>query len=312
MTPVVNVVLPVFALILVGYLAGRFRLLGDASSDALNRFVYYVALPAMFFASLARLKPQEIFDLPFLAAYAGGQLAVFAAAFALARLLYRHESSEAGLFAMGGVFGNSGYMGIPLALVAFGPAGTLPAILATVFMTVMIIPIVTALIETDPRRRSRDTHPLRDAVAAMLRSPLVMSAVGGIAWSLTGLGVPKPLGTFLDLLGAAAGPCALFAIGLFLVGKPVRQDLGEVGAMVAVKLFVHPLVTWILAFHIFDVDPAWATVAVVMAALPAGANCFVVAQRYDVYTARASSGILLSTLASVVTLSILFSYWVGQ
>ncbi len=311
MAPVVNVILPVFALILVGYLAGRFRLLGDASSEALNRFVYYVALPAMFFASLARLEPEEIFDIPFLAAYGGGQLAVFAVAFVLARLFYRHGSSDASLFAMGGVFGNSGYMGIPLALIAFGPAGTLPAIIATVFATIVIIAIVTALIEIDPRRRSGDRHPLRDAARAVFQSPLVMSAIGGIVWSLTGLGVPKPLGTFLDLLGAAAGPCALFAIGLFLVGKPVRRDLGEVGAMVAVKLVVHPLVTWVLAFHVFAVDPAWATVAVVTAALPAGANCFVVAQRYDVYVARASGGILLSTLVSVATLSILFSYWVG-
>ena len=312
MAPVVNVVLPVFALILVGYLAGRFRLLGDASSEALNRFVYYVALPAMFFASLARLQPREIFDIPFLAAYGGGQMAVFAAAFVLARLLHRHGSSEASLFAMGGVFGNSGYMGIPLALIAFGPAGALPAIIATVFKTIVIIAVVTVLIETDPRRRSGDRHPLRDAAHAVFRSPLVMSAVGGILWSVTGLGVPKPLGTFLDLLGAAAGPCALFAIGLFLVGKPVRRDLGEVGAMVTVKLIVHPLVTWVLAFHVFDVEPTWASVAVVMAALPAGANCFVIAQRYGVYIARASSGILLSTLASVVTLSILFSYWIGQ
>ncbi|MEK7820878.1 MAG: AEC family transporter [Pseudomonadota bacterium] len=312
MAPVVNVVFPVFALILVGYLAGRFRLLGDASSEALNRFVYYVALPAMFFASLARLRPAEIFDLPFIAAYGGGQIAVFVAAFVAARWLFRHGSSEASLFAMGGVFGNSGYMGIPLALIAFGPEGTLPAILATVFKSTVTIAAVTILIETDPRRRTGDSHALRDAAGAVFRSPLVMSAVGGILWSLTGFGVAKPVGAFLDLLAAAAGPCALFAIGLFLVGKPVRQGLGEVGTITAVKLILHPLVTWVLAFHVFVVDPTWAVVAVVMAALPAGANCFVIAARYNVFTARASGTILLSTLVSVVTLSILFSFWIGQ
>ncbi|MBM3564829.1 MAG: AEC family transporter [Alphaproteobacteria bacterium] len=309
MAPVVNVVLPVFALILVGYLAGRFRLLGDASTEALNRFVYYFALPAMFFAALSRMNPAEIFDPAFLAAYGGGELAVFAAAMLWGRLAFRHGLSEASLFAMGGVFGNTGYMGVPLALLAFGPAGALPAIIATVFKTTVIIALVTILIEIDPRRRRPESHVLADAANAVLRSPLVMSAAGGILWSLIGLEFPKPIAAFLDLLGAAAGPCALFAIGLFLVGKPIRKEMGEIGAMTVIKLAVHPLVTWVLAFHVFAVDPVWATVAVVMAALPAGANCFVVAQRYDIYVARASGGVLLSTLFSVITLSALFSYW---
>jgi hypothetical protein len=312
MTPIVNVVLPVFALILAGYAAGRLRWLGEASSDALNRFVYYCALPALFFGSLARMDPARIFDPMFLAAYGGGMLAVYAAALALARVVFKNGPAEASLFAMGGIFANSGYMGIPLALVAFGPAGTLPAIVATVFMSITIVAIVTVLIETDPRRRTEGTRVARDAAFAVFRSPLVMPAFLGVLWSLTGWGLPKPVVTFTDLLGAAAGPCALFAIGLFLVGKPIRQDLGEVGAMVAVKLLVHPFVTWVLAFHVFAVEPQWATVAVVMAALPSGANCFVVAQHYGVYVQRASSGILISTLASVVTVSLLFSFWVGN
>ena len=311
MTPVVNVVLPVFALILVGYAAGRFRLLGEASSEALNRFVYYCALPALFFGSLARMDPARIFDPAFLAAYGGGMLAVYAAALIFARVVFKNGPAEASLFAMGAIFANSGYLGIPLALVAFGQAGTLPAIVATVFMTITIVAIVTVLIETDPRRRTEGSRVARDAALAVLRSPLVMSALVGVMWSLTGLGLPKPVATFLDLLGAAAGPCALFAIGLFLVGKPIRQDLGEVGAMAVIKLVVHPLVTWALVFHVFAVEPLWATVAVVMAALPSGANCFVVARHYGVYVPQASSGILISTLVSVVTVALLFTFWVG-
>jgi predicted permease len=309
---VLNVVLPVFAVILAGYGAGRMGWLGEASSDALNRFVYYCALPALFFGSLARIEPARIFDPSFLAAYTGGQLVIFAVAFAIARLLFKNPPAEASLFAMGGIFANSGYMGVPLALVAFGADGLPPTIVSTVFMTMIFIAIVTVLIETDPYRRADGARIVRDASRAVFQSPLVMSALVGMLWSLTGVGLPQSVATFFDLLGAAAGPCALFAIGLFLVGKPIRQDLGEVGAMVAIKLAVHPLVTWVLAFHVFAVETTWAMVAVVMAALPAGANCFVVAQRYGVYVQRASSGILLSTAASVVTVSILFSLWIAN
>ncbi len=310
MIHVLNVVLPVFAIILAGYASGRFRWLGEASTDALNRFVYYCALPALFFGSLARIDPERIFEPSFLAAYTGGQFAVFVAAFGFARVAFKNSPAEASLFAMGGIFANSGYIGVPLALVAFGAEGIPPTIVATVFMTMIFIAIVTVLIETDPLRRTDGARIASDAARAVLLSPLVMSGLVGLLWSLTGLGLPQSAATFFDLLGTAAGPCALFAIGLFLVGKPVRQDLGEVGAMVAIKLLVHPFVTWVLAFHVFAVESTWATVAVVMAALPAGANCFVVAQRYGVYVQRASSGILISTALSVVTVSILFLFWI--
>jgi predicted permease len=312
MMPVINVVLPVFAIILTGYMAGRFRWLGEASSDALNRFVFYCALPALFFGSLARIEPARIFDPSFLAVWIGGQLGVFLASYLLARVVFGNPSAEASLFAMGGIFANSGYLGIPLALVAFGPPGLPPTIIATVFMSIVFVTLVTVLIETDPQRRHPGAQIVRDAARAVFQSPLVMSALLGVAWALTGLGLPAPVAAFCDLLGAAAAPCALFAIGLFLVDKPIRRDLGEVGALVAIKLLVHPLVTWVLAFHVFTVDPTWATVVVVMAALPAGANCFVVARHYGIYMERTSNGILISTAASVVTVSLLFSFWVGM
>lgn len=310
MSAVVDVVLPVFAIIIAGYAAGRFRWLGEASTDALNRFVYYCALPALFFGSLARIDPVRIFEPSFLAAYTGGQLLIFVAAFVLARIAFKNSPAEASLFAMGGIFANSGYMGVPLALVAFGAEGVPPAVVATVFMTMIFIAVVTVLIEADPGRRGDGGRIFRDAARAVYQSPLVMSGLVGVLWSLTGVGLPTSVATFFDLLGSAAGPCALFAIGLFLVGKPIRQDLGEVGALVAIKLLLHPLLTWVLAFHVFAVESTWATVAVVMAAMPAGANCFIVAQRYGVYVQRASSGILISTAVSMVTVSVLFSFWI--
>lgn len=312
MKPVVSVVLPVFAIILAGYLAGRFRLLGDESSEALNRFVYYVALPVLFFSSMARVEPGAIFNWPFIAAYGGGQAITLVLAMLMARIVFKNRLAESSLFGMAAIFGNTGYMGIPLAIVAFGDPGAFPAILATVFKSSVIIALITALIEVDLSEAGRRRDVARDVVLAVVRNPLVASSALGIAWSFTGLGLSAPIDTFCNILGAAAGPCALFAIGLFLVGKPLRRGLGEVGAMLGFKLVVHPLVTWWLAFRVFDVEPLWATVAVVMAALPAGANCFVLASRYGVYVQRASSAILLSTVAAVVTVSLLFSLWIAR
>lgn len=310
MTPVVTVVLPVFAIILSGYAAGRLKLLGQGSSEALNGFVYYVALPVLFFSSMATVEPTKIFNWGFLGAYGGGQAITFVVGMIAARVFFGGRLAENSIFGMSSIFGNTGYMGIPLAMVAFGEIGTFPAILATVFKSSVVIAIVTVLIEADIRRGDAAGRMARDVAMALLKNPMVTSAAAGIAWSFTGLGLAAPVETFCRILGAAAGPCALFAIGLFLVGKPIRKDLGEVGGMVALKLLIHPLVTWWLAFKVFDLDPLWATVAVVMAALPAGANCFVIASRYGLYVQRASTAILLSTVISVATVSVLFSLWV--
>jgi len=116
-----------------------------------------------------------------------------------------------------------------------------------------------------------------------------------------------PVDTFCGILGAAAGPSALFAIGLFLVGIPIARGAPEVAAVTAMKLIVHPLATWVFAVHVLDVAPEWTAVGVLMAALPTGANVFVLAQNYRLYEARGSAVILVSTVVSVVTLPALFT-----
>lgn len=311
MEPIVNVVLPVFAIIFAGFLAGQSGLLGEASSEALNRFVYWVALPVLLFYSMARVSPAEIFNGPFLAAFGLASLATMAGAFVIARYVFKGGLPENALFAMTSVFGNTGFMGIPLTLVAFGEPGTLPAIVATVFQTAILVALTAALIEL-----GRAEGGQRGNVAWVLRSlaknPLLISPIAGIAVSFTGLRLPDPVANFCDILAPAAGPCALFAIGLFLVGKPLRRGLGEVAVMTVLKLVVQPLVTWWLAFHVFEVEPLWATVAVLVAALPAGANCFVLAQAYGVYVQRTSAAILISTVAAVATVSVLFALPVMQ
>lgn len=305
MGPIVNVVLPVFAIILAGYLAGRSGLLGEASSDALNRFVYWLALPVLLFYSMARVTPSEIFNVPFLLAFGVASLATMAVAFVVARLAFKGGLAENALFAMTSVFGNTGFMGIPLTLVAFGEPGTLPAIVATVFQTAVLVALTAALIEL-----GQAGHGRRNVVwilRSLAKNPLLISPIAGILVSVLGLKLPEPVSNFCAILSPAAGPCALFAIGLFLVGKPLRRGLGEVAVMTAFKLVVQPIVTWWLAFHVFHVAPLWATVAVLVAALPAGANCFVLAQAYGVYVQRTSAAILISTVAAVATVSVLFA-----
>ena len=140
----------------------------------------------------------------------------------------------------------------------------------------------------------------------MSRSPLVLSGIAGIALSATGWGLPSALGTFCDILGAAAPPCALFAMGLFMVGNRMTAGAREVAWLSVLKLAVQPLLTWALATQLVTMDGLWTDAAVILAALPTGSLVFVLAQQYGIYTQRATTTILVTTLLSVVTLSVLF------
>ncbi len=146
----------------------------------------------------------------------------------------------------------------------------------------------------------------RKVAGVVFKSPLLLSAAAGLGASAVGFEPPQALGTFCDLLGVTAGPCALFAIGLFMVGKKLRHGLGEVLWVSLLKLVAQPLVTWWLAYDLLHLSPVFAASAVMMAALPTGALAFVLAQRYEVYIQRSTSVILVSTVLSVASLTVLF------
>lgn len=305
MEPIFNVVLPVFAIILSGYVCGRVGILGAASSEALNKFVYFVALPVLLFYSMARVDPAEIFNLPYLAAFAAGSFVTAILGIVIARVVFRTRLADQSMYGMVAIFGNTGYMGIPLSIIAFGEAGALPAIVATVFQSTVMIAFFAVLIESD-LHGERGAKAIFEVTKSLSKNPLMVSSLAGIAWSFTGVDLPTPVANFCSILSGAAGPSALFAIGLFLVGKPLLHGFAEVSSVSFIKLLIHPLITWGLFHYVFEVDPLWEAVGILMAALPAGALCFVVAQNYNVYVQRTSAAILLSTLVAVVTLSLLF------
>ncbi len=308
MQVVVDVVLPVFAIVLAGFACGRLRLLGAGGSEALNGFVYFAALPALFFGSLAKVELSQIFNWPYLAAYLLGMLATSLAALIAGRFLFRTRGPALAVQNMAALFANTGYMGIPLAITAFGTQAALPAILATVVNGALIMGFYILWIEARRSTASHRLHVARDAFAGVFRSPLVLSAIAGILCSALRLQVPAPLLTFCDIMGAAAPPAALFAMGLFMVGKSFKGDLREVCAFSALKLILHPLATFAIVAWLIPLPADWRNALLLMAALPTGSLVFVLASQHETYVRRATGIILGSTLASVVTLSWLLDY----
>lgn len=310
MQAIVDVAFPVFAIMACGWIAGRIGLLGDLASEALNRFVYFVALPPLMFGATAKVPLAEILHGPYLAAYGGGALITFLFAFAVARKVFPDRFACLSLHGLSAIYSNTGYMGIPLLLSAFGQAGAPPAIVASIINASLVLGIATVMIETDLGRDSgkKPGRIARDVAVATAKNPLVIAPLAGIVVSVLGLPIPKAFDTFCTLVGGAASPCALFAIGLFLVGKPIKGDLKEVGWLCVLKLLLQPAITYVIAFKLLAMDPVWAKSAVIMAALPIGTTLSVLGQKYGVYVQRSTAAVLISTVLSVATVSALLVF----
>ena len=305
MQPVLDVVLPVFAILAAGWAAGRFGPFKQSAAGVLNDFVYWIAFPALIFRAMATAPLSATFDLPFLAAYSGGVFGVFALTYVVGLVVFQARPAALSLQAMCAIFANTGYMGVPLLPVAFGPEALLPAIILTVYNAAFMVALFVALIELDLRAENPPLMVVAGVLRAVLLNPLVLSTVVGVAWSAAGLGLPVPVRRFCDILGAAAGPTALFAMGLFLVGKPLRAGLGEVTWLVVLKLVAMPALAAWLALGPLGLSTLQANSVIVGAALPTGPLVFVLAYRYRLYVERATSVILISTVLSGATLAVL-------
>ncbi|WP_110650251.1 AEC family transporter [Salinicola peritrichatus] len=306
MSSVISVVLPIFGLILVGYLCRRTGRLGETAASELNRFVVWLCLPALLFRTTATASWVEIWHPGFIAAMTIPTLLIFTITLGY-RLRGQRHLVDASIDGLGAAYANTGYVGIPLSLLVLGEAGLEPALIATLIVVCVLFAIAVVCIEIGLQAEQSHLHAIAKVVKALAKNPLVVSPILGACWASSGATLPGPLDEFLELLGDATTPCALVSLGLFLAQKQSGSAQGAWG-LVGIKLLLHPLITWYLAFHLFALPPLWAKSALLMSALPTGTGPFMLAEFYRREAAVVSRTVLLSTIGSVLTLSACL-YW---
>ena len=310
MNAVLNAAVPIFALILVGYLCGRFGVFSREATDSLNRFAIYLALPALMFLAMSKITPDQVSQIGFALAFAGGIAMTFALGFVLARLR-GHRVANASIEGLDAGYSNVGFMGIPLCLLVFGPSGLPAAVIATLFTACVLFLFAIVLIEADLHRGAGVWRTVRKVLFSLVRNPLLLAPMAGLAIGLTGLSPPSSIERFVSLLGGAASPCALVCIGLFLAQESVvSEDAQSIGILVGLKLLIQPAATAVLALYVFDVPPLWSKAAVLLSSLPIGSGPFTIAKLYGLEAGVTSGAILMSHLVSVATVSILVA-WLG-
>jgi malonate transporter len=300
MLPILLKTLPFFALIGLGYCAGRSRFFTQEATASLTKFVFYFALSAMLFGFAANLSLAGIWDAQFMAAYLLGCCVVYLLAMGVA--LYRGVGlAEAAIEAQCAIIGNVGFLGIPMLVLLMGPqaAGPMMMILAT---DLIVFSSVITLVMTALRLGRMSFGIFRLLGAGLLKNPMIVSISLGLMWSSTGQPVPEVANEFLTLLGAAATPGALFAIGASLAARSAER-MAVAGWLSFCKLVLHPAAVAFAALVLFDVPREAAAVMIAAASLPVAGNVYMLAQHFGVAPQRVSASILLSTVVSILTVT---------
>ena len=309
MLPVLSVVVPVFALILAGFIAGKTGKLGPNASAEINRFVVWLALPAQLFTFTANSDWQTLWQPGFIIAFSAGCFAVY-----IAQLLYRWYHTRdwvaASFTGLSGSYANTGYMGIPLCLLALGDSGLAPAVIATLVVVCGLFGLAIVFIEFGKQSHKPWYEIIAIVLGSLAKNPLLVAPIAGAAWSASGLQMVEPAQQFLSFLAAAASPCALVSIGLFLMQKSEGKVSG-VWSLTFIKLIVQPGVAWLVAGPILGLPLFWVQAAVLMSALPTGTGPFMLAQYYQADGSAISRVVLQTTVGSLLTLSLII-WWINQ
>jgi malonate transporter len=303
-----EILLPVFGLIAAGFACRRRGVLGPTAASELNRFVVWLALPALLFGIMAHATWKQLYQPGFVAAFGLACAAMFVLTL-IARLLSGRHLVDASIDAIAASYSNVGYIGFPLCLIVFGDASLTPTTIATILVVCVLFGVGITLIEIG-LQTERAPHKLGlKVLRSLVKNPLIFSPLAGVLVAATHTVLPASAETFLKLLGAAASPCALVSLGLFLAEKRPSENVTR-SALVftAVKLVALPALTWWLAARVFMLSPALTGMAVILAALPTGTGPYMLAEYYRREAQITSRTILLSTVGSLITLTLLLLY----
>lgn len=300
--------LPFFALIGLGFWAGRSRFFSAEATAYLTKFVFYFALSAMLFRFSANLSLAEVWDTRLVVAYLWGTSFVYGIA-TLVGFLRGQNVPTTAIEAQCAVIGNTGFLGVPMLALLLGPEAVGPVLLALAIDLVVFSSLIVILI-TGSRGGLAPMQMLRPIGLGLIRNPMIVAIVLGFVWSGLQIPIPDPMNDFLSILGGAATPGALFAIGASLaLTQPERIHIA--GWLSFCKLVLHPLFVAFAALFLFGVDPFKAGVIIAVSALPVAGNVYMLAQHYGVAPVRVSTAILLSTAISILTFSLVVG-WITQ
>jgi malonate transporter and related proteins len=312
MTALLSIIFPVFALIAVGYVAGRLKVFGDQGVGLLTQATFIVFMPPLLFRAMATVDLTHLSVAPVLAYFSTAIALMLGLAFVLRA--QERDWIKAIIRAFTASFSNTVLLGIPIVQLAFGQRGLAILLTIVALHALILLTLATVLIEIQQSRATGSASVTRIALQTgrnALIHPVVLPIVLGLLWGLTGWHLPEPIDATLKLLGQAGPPASLVLLGASLVAYGVRKQWKVTLALTVIKLTVLPAAVFLVARWVFGISGEVLAVITLTAALPAGANAYLLAQRYHTAIGEACAAIALSTALGAVSLSLLLPWVAG-
>ena len=299
MGDILSLTIPFFGIILLGAFSRSSGFFDEQAGRILARFAFFVVLPAFMFVSITSAPVSEVANPHFILRYEAVTIIIFALGIVFATRILGLSGRSSGIFALNATYPNYGYIGVPLAILAFGQGAVVPMSLILVCDSIMLL-LLTAIFTRD--RGSADlSSALIQMLQSMSRNPLLLSVLAGFIFSASGLTLPDMPIFFLNMLAGAAAPTALFALGITLIGQPIRSARAELGTITVLKLVIHPLLMGVVMLTMTGLDVLWIQTAILFACLPVAANVFALSEFYQAYSGRTATSIMLTTLIASLT-----------
>ena len=316
MQTILDVIVPIFSLIAIGFVVGRAGLLSEATGDALARFVFVVAVPVLLFRTLAASTFGGADPFTLWASYFGAIAVAWTAATLVLRRLFGSDRRTGVIAGISASFANTIFVAIPVLQRAYGDDGLQPLlIIVSIHLPLMMI-ATTLLMERAAMLDARDTGAADTGISPMATlkrvarnlagNAIIIGIVIGLLWRATGLTLESHLDEITRLLGGTAGPLALFALGMSLTRFGLRGDIVPSSIVAFLSLVVMPGTVYLIGTAL-GLPPLWLKGAVVTAACPSGVNAYLFAAYFGSGEKLAATTILVSTILSVATLSLWLS-----
>lgn len=295
--------MPVFLVLIAGYLAVATRLFSEPAVDGLMRFAQNFAIPCVLFRGVAKLDLSAAYEPRLIVTFYTAAFTSFLVGTLAARLLFRRKGDEAVAIGFCCLFSNSLLLGLPIMERAYG-AGALSGNYAIISVHAPMLYAFGITVMEIVRSRGHGLalpSVARKIVLGIVTNPLVIGLGLGFATNLANDPLPEPVWAAVDLLARAGLPAALFGLGGVMVRYRPDGDLRLVGVVAACSLLLHPGLVWIIGKTISHLSTAEMRSAVVTAAMPPGINAYLFANMYGTGRRVAASSVLVATALSMVT-----------
>ena len=293
---------PMLSLMLVGFVIGRCNVIGPNADEILSRYVFYCSMPAFLFLSLIERDIIQASQFDFLVCFAASTAVSMAVSAFIAVRALRLTKVEIPLFLMSTSYVNSINLGVPLLVYTIGDP--LPVVIVNVFQLLVVSPFLIFLMERD-KNNATVIGTMRRSLSILVCNPIILATALGFAGSMTHWRPPVLVEDALALLGQAAIPTALFALGLTLSKIDLHALRGiahDLQMALPIKLLLQPMVTGVTGYAFIDLEPRWLIAAILVAGLPTAQNVVIFAQRYRSYVQEAAGIVFFSSLLSLFTI----------